>query len=130
MQKIDNLNIEDLPKIETVATFDNHSKSVIYYYNIECGFDIETTSTTLNGEKFAFMYEWTFGIKSKEYIYYGRTWEQFITLCEQLQTRYKLDENNRLIIYVHNLAYEFQFMRKYFEWVNVFAVDDRKPIKA
>lgn len=130
MQKIENLNIEDLPKLDTVATFDNHTKSVIYYYNIECGFDIETTSTTLNGEKFAFMYEWTFGIQSKDFIYYGRTWEQFITLCEQLQNKYNLDENNRLIIYVHNLAYEFQFMRKYFEWVNVFAVDDRKPIKA
>lgn len=131
MLQYENFNIENLKKYDTVGVFDNHSKSVVYYYNIECGFDIETTSTeTVNGQKFAFMYEWTFGIDNKNNICYGRTWEQFIELCEKLQQYFDLDENRRLIIYVHNLSYEFQFMRKYFEWVNVFAVDDRKPIKA
>ena len=28
------------------------------------------------------------------------------------------------------MGYEFQFMRKYFTWLNVFAIDERKPIKA
>lgn len=130
MIKFENFTLEKLPQIKTVAQFENHSKSVVYYYNIECGFDIETSSTMLNNQKFAFMYEWTFGIKDKNFICYGRTWEQFIELCEKLQQHFDLDENNRLIIYVHNLSYEFQFMRKYFDWVNVFAVDDRKPIKA
>lgn len=130
MIKYENFTLENLPQFNTVAQFENHSKSVVYYYNVECGFDIETSSTMLNEQKFAFMYEWTFGIKDKNFICYGRTWEQFIELCEKLQEQFNLDENNRLIVYVHNLSYEFQFMRKYFEWVNVFAVDDRKPIKA
>lgn len=102
----------------------------VSYVNIECAFDIETTNTLYNGEKFAFMYCWQFGIADKEHIYIGRTWEQFIEVCEKLQQRFDLSESKRIICYVHNLGFEFQFMRKYFEWLNVFAVDERKPIKA
>ena len=35
-----------------------------------------------------------------------------------------------MIIYVHNLGYEFQFMRKHFEWDSVFARKTRRPMKA
>ena len=114
-----------------VSSFDKRSKTVKYYYNIECGFDIETSSVTLDGDKkFAFMYEWTFGISDKEHICYGRTWEEFLEFCQYLQDELGLDENNILVVYIHNMGYEFQFMRKYFNWLNVFAVDDRKPIRA
>ncbi|MFW3388004.1 UNVERIFIED_CONTAM: DNA polymerase, partial [Kocuria sp. CPCC 205274] len=41
-----------------------------------------------------------------------------------------LGSDKRLVIYVHNLAYEFQFMRKYFEWEEVFSIKERKPIRA
>ena len=102
----------------------------VSYVNVECAFDIETTNATYNGEKLAFMYCWQWGIQDKEHIYLGRTWEQFIDLCKQLQQRFDLSESKRIICYVHNLGFEFQFMCKYFEWVNVFAVDERKPIKA
>lgn len=114
-----------------VSSFDKRSKTVKYYYNIECGFDIETSSVTLDGDKkFAFMYEWTFGISDREHICYGRTWEEFLEFCQYLQDELGLDENNILVVYIHNMGYEFQFMRKYFNWLNVFAVDDRKPIRA
>ena len=32
-----------------------YSKKKIQYYNVPCGFDIETTSTYKNGDKYAFM---------------------------------------------------------------------------
>lgn len=102
----------------------------IEYVNLPCGFDIETTSTTHDGAKTAFMYIWAIGIGHGENVYYGRTWEQFIEVCELLQDKLELYEDRRLVIYVHNLGYEFQFMRKYFEWVEVFAVAERKPLKA
>lgn len=35
-----------------------------------------------------------------------------------------------MIIYVHNLSYEFQFMRKHFLWDKVFLLDDRKVVQA
>lgn len=106
-------------------------KKKITYLNIECGFDIETTSTLLeNDEKVAFMYEWTFGIQDESFICYGRTWEQFIELCQKLHDYFELSEERVLICYIHNMSFEFQFMRKYFNWINVFSVDERKPIKA
>lgn len=103
----------------------------IEYINIECGFDIETTSTyTSEDLKFAYMYIWTFGIKDENYIIHGRTWEEFIEVCEKLQESYNLSEKRRLVCYVHNLGFEFQFMRKHFNWLEVFSIDERKPLKA
>ena len=102
----------------------------VTYLNIESAFDIETTSYINNGEKSAFMYIWMFGLGLGKEIFYGRTWEEFLDLCERLQHYFGLNENRRLIIYVHNLGYEFQFMCKYFNWENVFAINERKPIKA
>ena len=112
--------------VESIKTNKN-----VEYLNIESAFDIETTSVKLNdNNKSAFMYIWAFGLGHDNEVYYGRTWEQFVTLCKRLKRIFKLNKNKRLIIYVHNLSYEFQFMRKYFTWENIFAVGDRKPIKA
>ena len=91
------------------------------YINLECAFDIETTSTYVNGEKVAFMYLWTMGLGDGEQVIHGRTWEEFITVCKELQSHFNLSEDRILICYVHNLSFEYQFMRKYFEWVNVFS---------
>lgn len=102
----------------------------IEYLNIESAFDIETTSYKFQEQKTAFMYIWMFGIGLGKEIFYGRTWKEFTNLCKLLQKTYNLSEHRRLVVYVHNLGYEFQFMRKYFEWNNVFSVDERKPIKA
>lgn len=102
----------------------------VTYLNIESAFDIETTSYINEGEKSAFMYIWMFGLGLGKEIFYGRTWEEFLDLCERLQHYFGLNENRRLVIYVHNLGYEFQFMCNYFTWENVFAINERKPIKA
>lgn len=134
MIDVNQLNVDDLLSIniKTIRTNKkSNNKKNISYLNIESAFDIETTSVKLNGEvKSAFMYIWMWGIGYGNNVYYGRTWEEFINLCKLLQKIYKLSENRRLIVYVHNLAFEFQFMRKYFKWLDVFAVDERKPIKA
>lgn len=102
----------------------------IEYLNLSAGFDIETTSTTHQNDKVAFMYIWAVSVGYEQPVFYGRTWPEFLTFCEQLQNILHLNESRRLIIYVHNLGYEFQFMRHYFEWVNVFSLAERKPIKA
>lgn len=39
-----------------------------------------------------------------------------------------LSYGRRLITYVHNLPYEFQFIRKRFEWEEVFILSNRKPV--
>ena len=133
MKQYQDFDLEELNDINIgiVSKFDNYSKTVKKYFNVESAFDIETSSVMLeNEQKFAFMYEWTFGIKDKNFICYGRTWEEFKDLCRQLQEYFLLDSEHILVVYVHNLSYEFQFMRKYFNWLDVFAVDERKPVKA
>ncbi len=102
----------------------------IAFYNIEAGFDIETTSIKVNGDKRAFMYVWQIGIGYQNRVFYGRTWTELVELLTDLSEYLDCHENQRLVIYVHNLGYEFQFMRKYFEWTDVFSATERKPFKA
>ena len=100
-----------------------------YYYDISVSFDTETTSMKKeNGDKFAFMYVWQFSIDG--YFCYGRTWTQFIELLMNLQKFGGLNKDKRIIIYIHNLSFEFQFFRKYIPWVEIFSKEEREPMKA
>lgn len=74
------------------------------------------------------MYAWAFGINGL--ITRGRTWTEFILLLTHLVKHYDINLNKRFIIYIHNLSYEFQFIKNYFEWETVFALDTRKPVYA
>lgn len=98
-------------------------------YNFPCAFDIETTSFfNEKGEKVGLMYCWQLGLNG--HIIFGRTFEEFMKVCGVLTDKLRLGEFTNLIIYVHNLAYEFQFIYKYFDWVKVFSLDNRKPVNA
>ena len=122
MQHYSTLQLKDYNTIRT--------NKKIEYLNIESAFDIETSSIYVGSEKSAFMYIWMFGIGYGEPVYYGRTWQEFQELTDTLTENLQLSRDRRLVIYVHNLSYEFQFMRKYFDWLQVFAISERKPIKA
>ena len=98
------------------------------YFNVPCSFDIETSSFYYNGLKCACMYEWSFCLYGLVII--GRTWEEFVDMTNELCDILKLSDNTRLVCFCHNLNYEFQFMRKWFTWSKVFAVDERKPVYA
>jgi len=106
-------------------------------------FDIETTSyLKLDGkiynasyyenfnkkereqvEYYSIMYIWMFSIN--DVVYYGRTWEDLKEFLE------KLAENipEKKIVFIHNLSYEFQFLRGEFEIKDVFARTKRKVMK-
>lgn len=104
----------------------------IEYYNIPAGFDIEVSSF-YQGEKKpenkrGIMYIWQFGIFNL--VTTGRTWEEFKKLIYMVQKIMSLNENRRLVVYVHNLPYEFQFIRKHFNWQEVFILTERKPVYA
>ena len=99
------------------------------YYNLAASFDIEASSVRHGEDKYGVMYVWQFGIEDE--LCYGRTWAEFLDLIYLLHDTLKLDPDKlRLLVYVHNLSYEFQWIRKYFEWVNIFALADREPVKA
>ena len=91
------------------------------YYELYCCFDIETYTSpdTNNG----YMYIWQFSIATdidNMYVIKGRTWEEFSTLLDYLIEGCLLDNNHRLLIFVANLGYEFQFMRKHINVTDYF----------
>lgn len=60
----------------------------------------------------------------------GRTWSEFQEFLERLKEKFNLGVNRRLVIYAHNLAFEFQFTRNFIDVENVFARKKRVPMKA
>lgn len=80
---------------------------------------------------YGFMYHWQICLDG--YVCTGRYWSEFVTFFNRIVELLKLDEKNRLVIYVHNLSYEHQFMRnflrKYFGGYTIFAPQERKPIR-
>lgn len=95
-------------------------------------FDIETTSTYIDKDKIAYMYEWSMCFMDKEetLTIYGRTWEEWFSCLEDIKHLLSLRiDRKKAVIWIHNLGFEFQFFRKYFNNMKVFAVKDRTPIK-
>lgn len=70
------------------------------------------------------MYIWMFGINNE--VYYGRTWEELRAFLLRIET---WGTEEKKIVYIHNLPYEFQFMQNAFRFKKVFARKSRKPMK-
>lgn len=145
-------NPDEIAEVLKLAVNDSNlrgNSKGMRFYNIPCSFDIETTSfyRDTNGrvydyaqmqeatagsktkfEKSAIMYVWQFGINGLTVI--GRTWVEFVDMMKTVSETLQLGEKRHLIVFVHNLSYEFQFMRNWFEWEKVFSIDLRKPIYA
>lgn len=103
-------------------------------------FDIETTSAWINehgsiikyrkhrsGEYWnglhamSLCYLWQFGIN--DVVYYGRELREFLDLLDELP------KGTKLIIWVHNLAFEFHFLQNIFAEMEVFARTPHRPMK-
>lgn len=79
-------------------------------------------------DKRSVMYVWQFAINGRVII--GRNWEEFVDLLNEISEHYQLDHNQRMIVWVHNLAWEMSFFKDLFTWDRVFAIAPRKPIYA
>ena len=73
------------------------------------------------------MYVWQFQINDMTIM--GRTWNEFITFLERVKDELKSEEY--IVIFVHNLSFEFQFLRGIYNFnkEEVFAIDSRKVLK-
>lgn len=123
-----NLKLADLPPLHFASpkTWRNRGKHARLYKSEICAFDIETTTiSTINQ---SVMYVWQFSIDNKVVII-GRTWDEFKNLIKLLRI---LCGNHKLIVYVHNLSYEFQFLSGIHVFLNddVFCPDSRKILRA
>lgn len=65
-----------------------------------------------------------FGIN--ETIYYGRTWEELKHFIERLEW---FGTRDKKIVFVHNLSFEFQFLRNIFKFKNVMARKSHKVMR-
>lgn len=116
-----------LVKCEFIKSKKKNNK--VEYANLPASFDIEVSSFyDEENNKCACMYIYVLGINGKVKI--GRTWEEFKKDIDEIIKYYNVTINRRFIIYVHNLAYEFQFIRKLFDWDEVVSLDLRKPVYA
>lgn len=93
-------------------------------------FDIETSTIEKTDGSFeGFMYHWQVCIDG--YVCFGRTWKEFLTFLRKMNRALNnFDENHKLVCYIHNFSYEFQFLYSWIKLENVFAIDKRKPLKA
>lgn len=97
-------------------------------YNIPCALDTETSSFyDSEGNKTSVLCEWTVAITNHQYI--GRSCEELQYFMNAVTDIFDTHEK-RLIIYVHNLSFDFGMIASYFKWKKVFAVDRKKPVYA
>ena len=108
-------------------------------------FDIETTSYIINHDeilssieyenlsekekskaiKQSTMYIWMFSIN--EQVYYGRTWSEF---KEFLNLVFENSKDFTKIIFIHNLSFEFEYLKSVIPIDEVYARTSGKPMKA
>ena len=112
------------------------TKRGIKYLEIPCAFDIETTNIYRKDQEgnidpdfrpYSFMYHWQFCINDE--VCFGRTWEEFRELLDNLMRRMDLDNKRRLVIWCHHLAFEFQHFRRFVKVIDGFYKQDRLPLK-
>lgn len=120
--------IDDNYEEKRKVVYKNKHRHNVKYINIPCSFDIEVSSFELGEVKCSCMYIWQFGMNG--YAIYGRTWQEFDEVMAKISDHFNLGEYRRLPIYVHNLSYEFQFIRNHFDWLDLFAREARTPMKA
>lgn len=82
----------------------------------------------VEGEKQCCMYLWGFGYGDK--VITGRTWADFLDLYGDIVEKLRLNHERRIVVYVHNLGYDFQFLRKHLVWSHIFSIKEREPLYA
>lgn len=109
------------------------TKTKVYYRDLICCFDIETSTIIHNDELHSIMYLWQFGITDKPHkstvVYLGRTWETYKVLTDAINDTCI---NDYVVVYVHNLSYELQFLSGHYDFdnENVFCLKPHKILKA
>ena len=128
-------NVKDFPYTSFLYDVSTVRKNKKNYLNLSATFDIETTTIETEKDKkgkykippYGFMYHWQACIRDK--VIFGRTWNEFLEFLNVSRETLRLGKYNILVIYVHNLPYEFQFMKDFIEIDSMFSRAKRKPLK-
>lgn len=101
------------------------TRKKIKYLDVIAAFDIETYNDPEILQ--AYMYIWQMQIGSWTII--GHYWEEYLQFLNNLSLA--LDDDIYMVIFVHNLSFEFSFLKGIYDFQieEVFAVDSRKVLK-
>ena len=105
------------------------------YLSIFATFDIETSTfeygVKASGEAnyISIMYQWQMALSSN-FVVFGRTWDDFVLFINKLKKHFNLTKNKKMVVYVHNLSFEYQFLKDIIRFDDIFATAPHKVIKA
>lgn len=128
--------IEELSFLDKLFKSKDSKKRGVNYLGIPCAFDIETTNIyekdkdgkiKKDPRPYAYMYHWQFCFDDQ--VVFGRRWEEFQKLLKTLEERLNLSDKNRLVVWVHNLPFEWAFMRQFIDFSEGFFREERQPLK-
>lgn len=117
--------LKDSIRVLTAAPNPNHRrKNSPDYYDLISAFDIETTN--FPDEEIAVCYSWAFQYGLR-FTILGRTIQEAVELFKRIAGFC----SNTMLVYVHNLSFEFQFLKGVYDFVgdDIFATDPRKILK-
>ena len=95
---------EALPLLDYKPTTAFQRGKHVEYIDVTCTFDIETTNSDEDG--FAYSFQTCIG----GLVVVPRYFEDWAELIETLCDKWRVTEKRKLIIYVHNLGYEFTYL--------------------
>ena len=105
------------------------AKKKVHYVEHLAAFDIETSSYEDVGVKKAIVYSYALAIDDT--IHHARSADEFFSLLEKIAADMELSLDRRLVVYVHNEAYEWQFIKHYMTWDSAFAIaSERRVVRA
>jgi len=110
---------------KSIIPFKKSGKDALRYHEICIGFDIETT--TLENHH-GYMYHWQMSVN--DWVICGRRWHELHAVIRWLKKGLQLRKNTRIICWIANEGFEFQYIRKQFNFTKVFAKDVRQPLLA
>ena len=97
-------------------------KSKVDYYDIVTAFDIETSN--IDSVEQAVMYIWQWQI-TDEITVIGRKWSEFISFYSKLN---EILNEAYIVVLVHNLSFEWQWLKSLIPVDFIFPMDDRKVL--
>lgn len=115
----------ELPRLPVLKR-NKRKKKTKNIINRICAFDIETSRLPDIEQSVLYIWAIQFG---EDITLYGRTWDEFFYFCKSVKD--VMPKDTWLILYVHNLSYEMQFLKGWYDFEpdEVFATDSRKVLK-
>lgn len=127
---------EEFKTLDFISRFEDKNvgkkyKSIFMTFDIETSkIKDETKSLIQKREVYeGFTYAWQ--VCFNGVVIFLSSWTEFKAFLSFVSDYYKLKENKlKMVIYVHNLAFEFMFASSFLEFKKIFATDKRMVLKA